>query len=193
VSERVHEILSISDADIRLSSARTTLRPMERSDAPSIQGYANDLRVLEHLALEPETLAQTEVYIADALADNERQPRVRYRLSVVSREDGVLIGDCVLRIDVPVRDRQGEIGIVLRPDRWDLGFGTDVAKLLAEFAFRRIGVHRIYAHVRPQNAASIRVLEKVGMRLEGRFREHRRIRGTWQDSLIYGLLEDDLP
>jgi RimJ/RimL family protein N-acetyltransferase len=185
------DVLSIDDSELDLSSAHVTLRPMARSDARAIQAYASDPRVLEHLSLEPETLKQTEAYVTDALADNIVRPRIRYRLAVVSRHRGGLIGDCVLRIEQPVRDRQGEIGFLLRPDQWNLGFGTEVARLLLELGFRRVGLHRIYGLVRPQNAASIRVLEKQGMRLDGRLREHRRIRGAWQDSLIYGLLEDE--
>jgi RimJ/RimL family protein N-acetyltransferase len=187
------DIKSIDDANISLSSTRIALRPMAPADAPRIQAYSSDSRVLEHLALQPQTLAQTEDYIADALADSARRPRIRYRLSVVPREPGEPIGDCVLRIDLPVIDQQGEIGFVLSPDRWNRGFGTEVARLLVRLGLHGVGLHRVYAHVRPENAASIRVLEKVGMRLEGRLREHRLIRGVWRDSLVYAVLDSDRP
>jgi RimJ/RimL family protein N-acetyltransferase len=188
---RDREIQSIDDAALDVISERVRLRPITGSDAEAIHAYVNDPLTLEHLALERQTPAQTEAYVADALTDNSRRPRVRYRLVVVSREQGEVLGDCLLRIDVPLHDRQGEIGFLLRPDQWDRGFGTELARLLVELGFRRIGLHRIYAHVRPDNARSVRVLEKLGMRLEGRFREHRWIRGNWRDSLLYGLLEHE--
>jgi RimJ/RimL family protein N-acetyltransferase len=52
-------------------------------------------------------------------------------------------------------------------------------------------LHRVWAGCDPENRASARVLEKVGMRLEGRLRDDVRIRGEYRDTLVYGLLEDE--
>ena len=54
--------------------------------------------------------------------------------------------------------------------------------------FSELGVHRVFASCDPCNLGSIRVLEKVGMSLEGRLRENMNIRGEYRDSLIFGLL-----
>ncbi len=43
----------------------------------------------------------------------------------------------------------------------------------------------------PENVASARVLEKVGMRREGRLRDHRYAKGRWRDSLLYAILEGE--
>jgi RimJ/RimL family protein N-acetyltransferase len=54
-----------------------------------------------------------------------------------------------------------------------------------------LGVHRVFAYCDPRNLASIRVLEKVGMCLEGRLRENMIIHGEYSDSFIFGLLVDE--
>jgi RimJ/RimL family protein N-acetyltransferase len=43
----------------------------------------------------------------------------------------------------------------------------------------------------PENIGSRRVLEKIGMRLEGHLRENVRMRGNWRDSLVYAILEKE--
>ena len=45
-------------------------------------------------------------------------------------------------------------------------------------------MHRIWAIVEPENAASARVLEKVGLQREGRLRDHRYAKGRWRDSVL---------
>jgi RimJ/RimL family protein N-acetyltransferase len=52
-------------------------------------------------------------------------------------------------------------------------------------------VHRIWAGCIADNAASTRVLEKLGMQLEGRLREKEHFKGRWWDTLVYAILEDD--
>ena len=63
--------------------------------------------------------------------------------------------------------------------------------LLVDFGFRTLGLHRISAVHHPDNVASGRVLQKIGMRFEGRHRDHMYARGTWRDSMAYAILEDE--
>jgi RimJ/RimL family protein N-acetyltransferase len=52
-------------------------------------------------------------------------------------------------------------------------------------------LHRIFATCDPRNTASAHVLQKVGMRLEGRLRDTMLIRDGWRDSLVYSVLEHE--
>jgi RimJ/RimL family protein N-acetyltransferase len=56
------------------------------------------------------------------------------------------------------------------------------------FGFETLRMHRIYAIVEPENVASARVLEKVGMQREGHLREHRYAKGRRRDSVLYAML-----
>jgi RimJ/RimL family protein N-acetyltransferase len=66
-------------------------------------------------------------------------------------------------------DRSGEIelGYRLRPDAWGHGFATEGAAALLADALSRPDVTRVYAHALDSNAASLRVMEKIGMRYAG--------------------------
>lgn len=62
---------------------------------------------------------------------------------------------------------------------------------IVAFAFDRLGLHRVEAACLPTNAASIRLLEKSGFSQEGYARRYLCINGTWQDHLLYAMMDDD--
>jgi len=66
-----------------------------------------------------------------------------------------------------------------------------MAGLLIDFAFEDVLLHRVYATADPRNAASRRVLEKVGMVHECRLRDAMLIRDGWRDSDVYSVLEQE--
>lgn len=79
-------------------------------------------------------------------------------------------------------------------DRAVAGRGvTPTALALAADACFAAGLHRLEANIRPENAASLRVAEKVGFRVEGRRRRYLAIDGDYRDHLGYVLLSEDLP
>lgn len=68
------------------------------------------------------------------------------------------------------------------------GLMTEALAAAIPHVFRETGLHRITAHVMPANAASIRILEKLGFEREGYFREYLKINGRWEDHLAFSLL-----
>jgi len=60
-----------------------------------------------------------------------------------------------------------------------MGYATEAARRLLTFGFDELKLHRIFATCDPNNKGSVRVLEKTGMRCEGRLREHKRVKGKW--------------
>ena len=65
--------------------------------------------------------------------------------------------------------------------------------LVVDHLFDVVGLHRVEANVRPENAPSIRVVEKLGFRLEGHCRRYLFIDGDWRDHLSYALLREEVP
>ena len=86
---------------------------------------------------------------------------------------------------------RAEIGYVLHPDYWRKGIMSEVLQTVLKFGFETLKFHSIEANVNPENAASIRLLEKQGFVREGYFRENYYYRGQFLDSAIYSLLEKD--
>lgn len=65
--------------------------------------------------------------------------------------------------------------------------------LVVDHCFDVAGLHRLEANVRPENAASRRVVDKLGFRREGRHERYLHIDGAWRDHLTYALVRDDVP
>jgi [ribosomal protein S5]-alanine N-acetyltransferase len=72
------------------------------------------------------------------------------------------------------------------------GLMTDAVQAVVPFVFDRLRLHRIEAACLPNNAASVRVLEKVGFQREGLARKYLCINGVWQDHVLFALNEDDV-
>lgn len=71
------------------------------------------------------------------------------------------------------------------------GLMTAAVRAAVEFAFETLHLNRVEAACLPHNAASIRLLEKVGFSREGYARKYLCIEGRWQDHILYGLVRGD--
>lgn len=88
--------------------------------------------------------------------------------------------------------QQAEIGWVLDPAVHGRGLGTEFAAALLDLAIDGLRVRRVEAACFAENLASRRVMEKIGMRLEGLFREESLHRsGRWLDGASYALLASE--
>ncbi len=84
-----------------------------------------------------------------------------------------------------------EIGYWLRSDLCGRGLMTEAARAVVSFGFDEVGMHRIALLAGTENAASIRVAEKLGFKREGVLREACRGAGGFYDAYAYGLLRSD--
>jgi ribosomal-protein-alanine N-acetyltransferase len=84
-----------------------------------------------------------------------------------------------------------EIGYALGVEHRGQGYATEAAKGLLAYGFRELRLHRVKAATTSANVASRRVMERLGMREEGRLREAKFSDGEWLDDLYYGILADE--
>jgi len=89
------------------------------------------------------------------------------------------------------KHRCAELGFGIRRDLWGQGLATEAARLIVDFGFQALGLHRVTAGHHPDNRASARVLHRLGMTREGRLRESLLAYGRWRDSIIYSVLEHE--
>ncbi len=145
-----------------LETERLRLRPLRASDLDAILAIYHDPRGEEWIG--PHTRAEVAAEL-DFYARHEADHGWAL-LAVEERSTGELIGDCGL---VPLELRGPEIELMydLHPDHWGQGLASEaVAAVMAE-AFDVTGADAIIAVVRPDNPASIRVLEKAAFRATG--------------------------
>jgi len=173
-----------------LETERLLLREFEEGDEQAVHEYASDPEVVRHVEWGPNTEADTMRFIQYALSLQEEEPRGNYSLAITLKTDGRLIGGCSVVVSDP-GNREGWIGYVLKRRFWAQGYGTEAARALVGFGFEQLGLHRIFATCGPENVASARLLEKVGMRREGHLREHKWQKGRWRDSYLYAVLDHE--
>ncbi len=109
-------------------------------------------------------------------------------VAVCLRATGAMVGGCILHW-ASRENGLGEIGFVLHPDHHGNGYATEAARPLLEFGFADVGLHRIIGRLEARNAASARVLEKLGMRREALLIENEWVKGEWQSEVDYAMLE----
>ena len=85
-----------------------------------------------------------------------------------------------------------EIGWVIHPDHQRCGYASEAARAGLAYAFESRHAHRVIATCQPENTASYRVMEKIGMRREAHFRQciHRGD-DVWWDEYFYAILRDE--
>jgi RimJ/RimL family protein N-acetyltransferase len=172
-----------------LRTERLLLREFRESDWRAIHAMTTDEQVTRYIPVDAPSEEETREAIQVQINGRHANPP-RYDFAVTLRADRTLIGVCTLFIRYDEL-RQGEILYVLNRPYWGHGYATEAARVLLEVGFRELELHRIYATCRPANVASWRVMEKLGMQREGHLRQHRWMKGRWQDSLLYAVLDHE--
>jgi RimJ/RimL family protein N-acetyltransferase len=95
-----------------------------------------------------------------------------------------MLGSCNLTL---LAAGEADLGYMLKRNAWGQGLGTEAALALIEAAFGQLKLARIISTVDVRNAASIRILEKAGLRWEATYRKLRKIRGEWRDCHLFTL------
>jgi RimJ/RimL family protein N-acetyltransferase len=178
---------------MRIETQRLVLRDFVVSDWPAVLAYQRDPRYHRLYAERWVNRSEDEVraFVEGLIARQHDVPRRIFQLAITLPEaGGQVIGNCGVRRK-PDTEWDAEIGYELDPRFWGRGYATEAARAMVAFGFGELRVHRLSAQCIADNAASANVLRKLGMRIEGRIREHEYFQGRWWDSLDWGLLESE--
>lgn len=170
----------------QLSTPRLLLRPLQDSDAEALFAVFSDPAVMRYWSTppwpDPEHARQRIAGDAAGHAAGEH-----LALGIVRRADGQLIGRCTL-FDRWPSCRRAQVGYGLAASAWGQGFAAEAVGALLDHGFAALDLNRVEADIDPGNAASARMLERLGFTREGLLRERWIVGGETSDSAIYGLL-----
>lgn len=175
---------------MKLETERLILRDFVANDWQRVLEYQSDPLYLRYNHWNERTPEAVKEFIGRFIDHQQQEPRIKYQLAAVLKSNHLLIGNCGVRMDY-IGAVEAEIGYELDPKYWNQGYATEAAHVIVDFGFSRLDVHRIWAGCVTENAASAHVLEKLGMRREGHFRENRYYKSRWWDSLYYAILEEE--
>ena len=175
---------------MRITTARLILREFVIDDWPDVLAYQRDPRYLRFYPWADRTEAEVRDFVQMLLDQQGQQPRRKFQLAITLPDSDRLIGNCGIRRKAE-NDLEADIGYELAPEYWRKGYATEAALAIVEFGFRELKLHRVSSWCIADNVASSRVLERVGLRLEGRLRENEYFKGRKWDTLLYGLLASE--
>ena len=138
----------------------------------------------------PNNIEETKSIIEPWIAENNQTDIRNYTFAIEYRSDNRFIGLFGLKLGSP-KYKQAEVWYKLHSDHWNKGIATEVLSRIIDYGFDDLKLHRIQAGCAVENIGSIKVLEKVGMKREGRGRQILPLKSGWSDNFTYSILETD--
>jgi [ribosomal protein S5]-alanine N-acetyltransferase len=168
-----------------LETEHLILRPLRETDFADFFEYAQDPLVASGGMWTP--YESEEIAHADFTHLLGLYPHGFMWWALEDKADGKMIGRCQLdRYDPD--DARAEISYALHQRYWGRGYISEAATRVVRYGFEDLKLNRISAVVFPDNAASIRILEKLKMTREGCLRQYRTWGGLLKDVHLYAVL-----
>ena len=172
-----------------IETERLRLRKISRKDVNEIFFLRSDKRVLHYLDKAPAKTKKDAYDFIKIVHDAEKNA------------DGITWGITLKNIEKIIgtigfwrmqkEHYRAEIGYILHPDYWGKGITQEAITVVIKYGFEVMKLHSIEANVNPDNAASIRLLEKNGFVREAYFKENYYFDGSFLDSAVYSLIISD--
>jgi RimJ/RimL family protein N-acetyltransferase len=141
---------------------RLLVRPLQEDDFDSLHALYADFELMQHITGRPRTLEETRARLEKNIREHEKYG---FGLcAIIERSSMAMIGRGGLDpVHVP-EGVYGDAAWMFRRSHWAQGLATEFAMALLAHAFANLQLTRIVASSKPENVASVRVIEKVGMR-----------------------------
>lgn len=170
-----------------IGTTRLILRRMLKRDSADMFEYAKDPAVSKFLLWNPH---ESEAYTRRYLTYLQSRYRAGdfYDWAVVWKDADKMIGTCGFT-SINLEANSAEVGYVLNRQYWGFGIAAEAVRAVLRFGFSELHLHRIEAHYMEGNERSRRVMEKLGMRYEGTFRDSLWVKGNYVSVGVCAILE----
>ena len=170
-----------------LQTQRLVLRQLRMADAPALYTLRANEEVRKYLD-RPRPASQQEIIaLIEMIAANwQKEESLTWAISL-SGEPHHLVGTIGFW-RMQKEHFRAEIGYLLHPQFHRQGIMNEAITAVLDYGFRHMNLHSVEAHVNPDNAASIRLLEKSGFVREAYFRENYYYDGKFLDTAVYSLV-----
>jgi ribosomal-protein-alanine N-acetyltransferase len=167
-----------------IETQRLLIRRFEIQDWQAVNAYMTDATVMRYMEEGQLSEAQSKQFV------EENSGAEAKAFPVLLKTENKPIGHMVFH---PWFAHQTyEIGWVFHPGYQGRGYATEAAQALLRYAFVNLQSHRVIATCQPENPASYRVMEKIGMKREGHFRKCiYRGPNIWWDEYFYAILDEE--
>jgi ribosomal-protein-alanine N-acetyltransferase len=180
---------------VQLADGRVGLRPLKLRDANAWRDVRTKnaawLRPWE--ATTPLAAAEPAPGFATMVRHLASEARAGRMLPLAVTYDGALAGQCTVGGITYGSLRAAHIGYWVDQRVAGRGVMPSAVAMTADHCFSALGLHRLEVNIRPENRASLRVVEKLGFRFEGERPRFLHIDGDWRDHVCYVMHAEDLP
>lgn len=173
----------------QLTTARLNLKLITEADYPDIYHVHSFPEVDRYNTLGIPDSVEDTIRIMTPLVEGNKTG-ANYVYGVRLKENDAFVGLVGIKFSAP-KYKAAEVWYKYVPDVWGKGLATEVLKEIIGFCFNHLKMHRVEAGCAVDNVGSIRVLEKVGMQLEGRRRKTLPLKDGWSDNFEYAILDSD--
>ena len=171
---------------MQIQTQRLLLREFVEDDWQAVLAYQADPLYLRYYAWDVRTEQDARQFVRMFIGWQEELPRTRVQLAICLPGSGELIGNCGIRKPRP-NANQAELGYELAPWHWGRGYATEAARAMLAFAFSFPDIHRVTASCLAENRASVRVLEKLGFKVEALQPEREYFKQRSWEVLLFSL------
>jgi RimJ/RimL family protein N-acetyltransferase len=159
-------------------------------DLLAVHRYQNDPLCARYYEWEERSEDDVRASLQRQIDFQSTDPRRKVQLAVTRPETGEVIGNCGVRRK-DANDFEADIGYEIAPAHWGKGYATEAAIVMVRLGFGEWGLHRVSAWCVADNLGSARVLEKAGLKLEGRLVHSEYYKRRWWDTLLYGVIAEE--
>jgi len=173
-----------------LQTERLILRAFQMDDAPAVNKYVSEKAIaattlnIPH----PYTLEMADEWIGTHKEAFENGQAVRFAITL--GDSGNLLG--AIGLEITAAHERAEIGYWIGKPHWGKGYCTEAALAVLQYGLDSLGLERIFATHFRKNSASGRVMQKAGMKHEGRLRHHVKKWGEFEDLEMYAILRSNV-
>ncbi|PLR75706.1 RimJ/RimL family protein N-acetyltransferase [Bacillus sp. V3-13] len=167
------------------------LRPLNPDDAKaSLKLQTDNRNFFERFSMiRTDDFYTLEAQIELIKSQNEKFNKdLEYNFGIFKNNDKTLIGTINLFQVLRGSLQSAFIGYFLDKNHNGNGYTTEAVKLIVDYGFDKLKLHRIEAGVMPHNIASTRVLEKSGFHKEGIAKQNVKINGKWEDHQVLAII-----
>jgi RimJ/RimL family protein N-acetyltransferase len=176
-----------------LRGSRVVLREYRQEDLAEIRRWVNDQAVLRYLGFwqYPQTVEDTVEYLDRQLTHKSGAQEVQLAIALADDPEERYIGGIGLS-GIDARNRHASLGVVIgRADLQGQGLGSEAIRLMLEYAFEFLNLHKVNLCYFEGNDRGARCYAKCGFKEEGRIRENRFYEGRYWDVVRMGITEEE--
>ncbi len=177
---------------VNIETRRLLLRRFVIEDAlPMFKTWANDSDVTKYLTWLPHENVKVTKNILNTWIEGYKSPD-SYNWAIVVKEQGKVVGSIAV-VNIDKDNDKCEVGYCIGKDYWGREITTEALNEVLRYLLTTVGFNRVMAYFHSENIASGKVMQKAGMKFEGRLRDYaKNQKGVYVDCDVYAILKKDI-